>query len=299
MRASTASAKRTARGGLRRRRRSRPSATTACCVRARTRASPTSRSRAARVRAVLPVEVVERVARLAIGPDRVNPEPHGTAALTLQAFDAHDRPVATDGVTRWSARDATIDRDGRIVAGDRDAIRHRLGRRDERDRHRSRRAACAAGRPDRPEHRVRLHRGRTRRVRGAAGSARHAARARMRDRRRRERRRGACHALGPLRRSRHDHAVAHRRLHRNAPRFGERPIVARAAARSAQRVRGRHAREPAGHGGGNDRRARLRRNRSGRSARAHERPRDAAAQTRRCPAANTHGGGTAAISSAG
>ncbi len=74
------------------------------------------------VRALLPVEVVDRVARLAIGPDRANPEPHGALDLTVQAFDAHDRPVATSGVERWSARGATIDRTGRLVAGDRDAL---------------------------------------------------------------------------------------------------------------------------------------------------------------------------------
>jgi hypothetical protein len=74
------------------------------------------------VRTMLPIEVVDRVARLAIGPDRANPEPHGRIALTLQAFDARDRSVETRGVQRWTAENATIDRDGRLVAGDRDAI---------------------------------------------------------------------------------------------------------------------------------------------------------------------------------
>jgi hypothetical protein len=70
----------------------------------------------------LPVEVVDRVARLAIGPPRVNPDPHGAVVLTLDAFDARDRAVATAGTVRWSARDAAIDESGRLVAGDRDAV---------------------------------------------------------------------------------------------------------------------------------------------------------------------------------
>jgi Phosphodiester glycosidase len=73
------------------------------------------------VAADLPVDVVDHVARLVIGPARANPDPHGSLALTVQAFDAHDRPVAVDGVVRWSAQDASVDVHGRLVASDRDA----------------------------------------------------------------------------------------------------------------------------------------------------------------------------------
>jgi len=70
----------------------------------------------------VPVEVVDRIARLIVGPARANPDPHATVALTVAAFDAHDRPVAVDGTVRWSAKDAAIDARGRLAAGDRDAV---------------------------------------------------------------------------------------------------------------------------------------------------------------------------------
>ena len=74
------------------------------------------------VAADVPVEIVDRVARLIVGPARANPDPHATVALTVAAFDAHDRPVAVDGIVRWSAKDAAIDARGRLAAGDRDAV---------------------------------------------------------------------------------------------------------------------------------------------------------------------------------
>ncbi len=74
------------------------------------------------VTADLPLDVVEHVARLTIGPPRANPDPHAALGLTVAAFDAHDRPVAVDGVVRWRARNAAIDERGRLVAGDRDAL---------------------------------------------------------------------------------------------------------------------------------------------------------------------------------
>ncbi|MEA2690203.1 MAG: hypothetical protein QOD51_2810, partial [Candidatus Eremiobacteraeota bacterium] len=70
----------------------------------------------------LPVEIVDKVARLVIGPVRANPDPHAAVALTLQAFDAHDRPVAVDGLVRWTAKDASVDSRGRLIAGERDAV---------------------------------------------------------------------------------------------------------------------------------------------------------------------------------
>ena len=69
----------------------------------------------------VPVEIVDRVARIIVGPARANPDPHATVALTVAAFDARDRPVAVDGLVRWSATDAAIDARGRLAAGDRDA----------------------------------------------------------------------------------------------------------------------------------------------------------------------------------
>lgn len=71
----------------------------------------------------LPLDVVERVARLTIGPPRANPDPHAAAVLTVEAFDARDRPVAVDGVVRWrAANGAAVDPRGRLVAGERDAL---------------------------------------------------------------------------------------------------------------------------------------------------------------------------------
>lgn len=70
----------------------------------------------------VPVEVVERAARIVVGPPRVNPNPNAAVALDALAFDAHDRPLETGGLLRWSARDATIDATGRLVTGDRNAV---------------------------------------------------------------------------------------------------------------------------------------------------------------------------------
>jgi Phosphodiester glycosidase len=75
----------------------------------------------ANVAADLPVEIVDRVARIVVGPERANPDPRAAVVLTAQAFDARDRPVAVDGLVRWSAKDASVDARGRLVAGDRDA----------------------------------------------------------------------------------------------------------------------------------------------------------------------------------
>jgi hypothetical protein len=72
------------------------------------------------VRATLPLEIVPRVARIVIGPAQANPDPHGTVALHVDAFDDGDRPVATDDVVRWNARNGNIDAQGRLTAGARD-----------------------------------------------------------------------------------------------------------------------------------------------------------------------------------
>ena len=70
----------------------------------------------------VPVEIVDRVARLIVGPARANPDPHAALELTVAAFDARDRAVAVDGIVRWSAKGAAIDARGRLAAGERDAI---------------------------------------------------------------------------------------------------------------------------------------------------------------------------------
>lgn len=68
----------------------------------------------------VPVDVVDRVARVVIGPPRANPDPNGTVMLTALAFDDRDRPVAVDGLVRWRATGGNIDPRGRLVAGTRD-----------------------------------------------------------------------------------------------------------------------------------------------------------------------------------
>jgi Phosphodiester glycosidase len=73
------------------------------------------------VAAALPFEIVDRVARLEIGPARADPDPHATIQLSADAFDGRDRPVAVAGTVRWSATGATIDAHGRLTAGDADA----------------------------------------------------------------------------------------------------------------------------------------------------------------------------------
>jgi hypothetical protein len=70
----------------------------------------------------LPLDVVDRAARIVVGPPRANPDPHGAVTLNVTAFDAQDRPLAIDGLVRWSAKDATIDQNGRLVTGYRNAV---------------------------------------------------------------------------------------------------------------------------------------------------------------------------------
>ncbi len=74
------------------------------------------------VAADLPVEIVDRAARIVIGPLRANPDPHATISLNATAFDAQDRPLAVDGLVRWSAKNAAIDPSGRLVTSDRNAV---------------------------------------------------------------------------------------------------------------------------------------------------------------------------------
>ncbi|HTJ28362.1 MAG TPA: phosphodiester glycosidase family protein [Candidatus Limnocylindria bacterium] len=74
------------------------------------------------VRTQLPLTIVDRVARVTVGPPRANPAPHGSVPLTVAAFDRQDRPVAVGGLVRWSAQGGTVDPDGVLSVGDRDAV---------------------------------------------------------------------------------------------------------------------------------------------------------------------------------
>jgi hypothetical protein len=78
--------------------------------------------RSGTLRADLPVEVVDRVARLAIGPDRPNPDPNGTIELMADAYDASGRPIATSGAVHWTAENGTFIEPGLFHAGTRDGI---------------------------------------------------------------------------------------------------------------------------------------------------------------------------------
>ena len=74
------------------------------------------------VAADVPVRVVRSVARLRIGPAPVNPTPGQLLALTLSAWDARGTRVAVGNGARWSARNARIDRHGRLIVANRDAL---------------------------------------------------------------------------------------------------------------------------------------------------------------------------------
>lgn len=74
------------------------------------------------LRTDLPIEVVDRVARLSIGPERPNPDPNGTIELTADAFDASGRPIATSGAVHWAAENGTFIEPGLFHAGARDGI---------------------------------------------------------------------------------------------------------------------------------------------------------------------------------
>jgi phosphodiester glycosidase len=81
------------------------------------------------VAAVVPVRVVRNVARLTIGPAHANPSSGQRLALTLGAWDARGTRVAVGEHVTWSARDARIDRHGRLDVRDRDAlVTARVGR---------------------------------------------------------------------------------------------------------------------------------------------------------------------------
>ena len=74
------------------------------------------------IAAKVPVRVVRRVAHLAIGPAHANPTEGQLLVLTLSAWDARGTRVTVGDHVAWSARNARIDRHGRLVVAHRDAI---------------------------------------------------------------------------------------------------------------------------------------------------------------------------------
>jgi hypothetical protein len=68
------------------------------------------------------VRVVPSIARLTIGPAHANPGSGQLFALTLSAWDALGTRVFVGDRAKWSARNARIDRRGRLVVADHDAL---------------------------------------------------------------------------------------------------------------------------------------------------------------------------------
>ncbi len=73
------------------------------------------------LRTDLPIEVVDRVAHLTIGPARPNPDPNGSIELTADAYDPSGRPIDTSGAVHWSSDSGTFIEPGLFHAGARDA----------------------------------------------------------------------------------------------------------------------------------------------------------------------------------
>ena len=74
------------------------------------------------IRAAVPVRVVPSVAHLTIGPSHANPSSRQRLPLTVGAWDARGAPIAIGDLARWSARNARIDRHGRLDVAERDAF---------------------------------------------------------------------------------------------------------------------------------------------------------------------------------
>lgn len=74
------------------------------------------------LQAALPLEIVDRVARLEIVRANPNAEPGMRTPLVAEAFDARGRRVAADGLVRWSAHGAHVDADGVVTGAQPDAV---------------------------------------------------------------------------------------------------------------------------------------------------------------------------------
>lgn len=78
--------------------------------------------RAGALAATVPVIVMDRLAALDLEPQRPNPDPGGSVALSARGFDGFGRTVALQGGVRWSADRGSITPDGVYRAADRDAV---------------------------------------------------------------------------------------------------------------------------------------------------------------------------------
>jgi exopolysaccharide biosynthesis protein len=67
------------------------------------------------------IDVVQKIARLAIAPDNRNPDPGATVAFNATGFDARGRPVELGDALRWSADRGSFSKPGTYRAGRRDA----------------------------------------------------------------------------------------------------------------------------------------------------------------------------------
>ena len=74
------------------------------------------------VRAELPLTIVPGVARIAIVPERPNPDPGSSTMLRAQAFDEHGRAIETGDRVTWSALRGSISRTGTFTAGPADGF---------------------------------------------------------------------------------------------------------------------------------------------------------------------------------
>ncbi len=77
--------------------------------------------RAGGIVADVAIDVVPRIARLAIAPDIRNPDPGATIVFTASAFDARGRPVELGDALRWSADRGAFSKPGTYRAVRRDA----------------------------------------------------------------------------------------------------------------------------------------------------------------------------------
>ena len=77
--------------------------------------------RASGLSAHVPVNVVERIAKLTIDPERPNPDPGATTQLAARASDAAGHTVFTGDAIRWSADRGTFVAPGLYRAGNSDA----------------------------------------------------------------------------------------------------------------------------------------------------------------------------------
>jgi hypothetical protein len=84
-------------------------------------ASSTRWLHAGGVRGSVPIEIVQRVARLSIASDRANPDPGDAVHFDATGYDERGRVVALGDAVRWTADHGTFSGGGRYRAANRDA----------------------------------------------------------------------------------------------------------------------------------------------------------------------------------